>query len=135
VVSSLLRKLPKHPNYQLLLKHTLSASTTFYQEPKQHHGHYKVSIRIIISERKMVKDIFNTLNSDFTFTAARSFPIAIQVFIVSLTLEPRNIACFVETSRLCCTLRVKEKESEMVKVEPELTGNIMEAGSRWRFVS
>jgi hypothetical protein len=45
------------------------------------------------------------LNSDFTLRAARSFPIAIQVLIVSLTLEPTNIACLVEISSSCCDLK------------------------------
>jgi hypothetical protein len=53
----------------------------------------------------MLEEYLSTLNSDFTLRADRSFPIAIQVLIVSLTLEPTNIACLVETSSSCCDLK------------------------------
>ena len=91
----------------------------------------------------MFRGHLNTLNSDFTLSAARSFPIAIQVLIVSLTLEPTNIGCFVETSSSCCDLewrnRVTESSHSIARFETSFHWHITDASTlfsqqRLRFI-
>lgn len=59
-----------------------------------------------------------TLNSVFTFIAARLFPSTIHVRIVSLILESTKMACLVVTSNSCWILHHLSKWSERIMKFP-----------------
>lgn len=106
--SSPWRTFPEHPSLWWLPEQTTSASTISSQKPAE-DGHWKrdsiTRTLRLIHARQPGRGTLTTLKSCFTLIAARWLPNTIHVQIVSLILESTNIACLVDTSSSCWTLK------------------------------